>query len=172
MTLAKVAKQGRRISTDADLAMATEVAAGMKAELDDLIERRTTLEKTYEVLVDPGSSLTNELPEGLQAHHDKIVFRINSLQRELLGWAGLSSQAVLRQIDARHKSGELVKVDSVARYLNATQIMTRKYVDPRFKAQFEAESRALFQQFLQENPAAILEAGAQRREEQEVLEDG
>ncbi|WP_165953368.1 hypothetical protein [Deinococcus sp. S9] len=170
MTLARpTSKLPRRIQTDTDLAAATRVAEGMHAELDDLLRRRRELEEKYPILTDPGED-ADELPEGLQAHYDKLVFRIGGLQRELLAWSNTASQVVLKQIEARHKSGELVSVSSVATYLNTMMLLIKKYADRRYLQQAERDARQAFQTFVQANPAALLEAGAQAREQQE-LED-
>lgn len=169
MTLTRpAARLPRRVSTDADLAAATEVAEGMHAELRELLDRRRILETKYPGLLDPGES-DEDLPDGVGTAYDKLAYRIATLQRELLQWAGTAAQVVVKQIEARQKTGELVTVGSAAIYLNEMAQLIRKYADPKFKALAERDARAALQRFMQANPAALLEAGAQAREQE--LED-
>ena len=164
MTLKAAAKLPRRVNTDGDLAAASRVAEQMHRELEGLIAQREKLEEDYPLLSDPGI-VVDDAPAGLLPHYDKLTFRITTLQRELLNWSNTAAAVVLKQIDARHKSGELVSMSSVSRYLNAAYQLLQKYTDPRFQGIAERDAGALFQVFVAENPGALLEAKANLRED-------
>jgi len=156
-----------KLTTQEEIDKAGVIYASQVEEFGKIESRLAEMEAKFPSLWGDVDTATEELPEGLQVKYDKLVLRRDALAKTLMMDYPSALQATLeKQQNTRNKAGELVSSVSVASFI--VRIMAlKRFVSNEQMHRFEAEAREIYEDFLRENPAALLSRAGEQRENEE-----
>lgn len=156
-----------KLTTQEEIDKAGSIYNSQVEEFGKVETRMAELEAKFPSLWGDVDTATEELPEGLQVKYDKLVMRRDALAKTLMEFPGVLQAALEKQQNTRNKAGELVSSTSVGVFI-LRMMALKSLVPAQQQSRYEAEAREIYEDFLRENPAAILSrAGAQREAEDE-----
>jgi hypothetical protein len=152
-----------QITTGDENAVADAVFQRAADEIEELYARQREMEKKYPGLIDV--QYAKSVPEAALPMYLSLIKRQEVLRKDIHLYSKEKQVTLLRQQEARQKSGELVPAWSVAEFLVRMSKITQKYARPEMMAALRQELKGVQDEFMQQNPAAVLERGAQINEQ-------